>query len=241
MKYCENHLIEYSECDENSRLKLTAMVDLMMMTSEHQLEQGGAGTQALLAQGLGWVVTQYIFEIKRLPKALEQVVFTTEATGYNRFFEYRDFGIETPDGKDLVTVHSQWVVLDLAARKLVGPDQQMMLKFKVPLLKKMPRFPRLRPDQHYQHCQKVKPSFYDLDTNHHVTNSHYFNWLISMFDRDFLRRHQPQKIDLRFDQEVKLGTDLQVYLEQVSPLSSHLLLASEQKEHAICLIDWRQG
>ena len=43
MKYSENHTIEFSECDENQRLKLPAMVDLLMQVSEHQLENGAAG------------------------------------------------------------------------------------------------------------------------------------------------------------------------------------------------------
>ena len=46
-------------------LKLPAMVDLLMQVSEHQLENGAAGTNDLMKRGLGWVVTQYHFDIQR--------------------------------------------------------------------------------------------------------------------------------------------------------------------------------
>ncbi|MBO1684456.1 acyl-ACP thioesterase domain-containing protein, partial [[Clostridium] scindens] len=41
MKYTENYQIEFKDCDENRRLKLTSLVDLMMQVSEHQLDEGG--------------------------------------------------------------------------------------------------------------------------------------------------------------------------------------------------------
>ena len=149
MKYMENYRIEYSDCDENQNLKLPAMVDLMMQVSEHQLEQGHASTQDMIDRGLGWVVTQYHFEITALPKPGEQVILSTEAAGYNRFFEYRDFGISTSEGRPLVRVHSQWVMFDLKKRKLIPCDTNLMHEFNVPLLEKMPRFPRLRLQDNY--------------------------------------------------------------------------------------------
>ena len=93
MKYTENYQIEFRDCDENRRLELPAMVELLMQVSEHQLSNSHAGTDDLIKRGLGWVVTQYHFDIKRLPEAGDQVILSTNASGYNRFFEYRDFGI----------------------------------------------------------------------------------------------------------------------------------------------------
>lgn len=239
MKYQEECLIEYNDCDENSRLKLTALVDLMMQTSEHQLEKGGAGTKALLARGIGWVVTQYHFEIKRLPHALEKLIFTTEASGYNRFFEYRSFSVQTLDGQNLIQVRSQWVMLDLAKRKLLPANTQMMKSFGVPLLQKMPRFPHLRPLSSYDQQEKVRVGFYDLDTNHHLTNSHYFNWFVNLLDRDFLREHLPQQIDLRFAQEVKYQDQPVVALTQKDQQTNFAIYSDEQLQ-AVCQINWRQ-
>ena len=51
MKYTEEYQIEFKDCDENRRLKLPALVELMMQVSEHQLSQGGAGTDDLVKRG----------------------------------------------------------------------------------------------------------------------------------------------------------------------------------------------
>ncbi len=244
MKYQENYQIEFSDCDENRRLKLPAMIDLLMRVSEHQLDKGGAGTDDLLKRGLGWVVTQYHFDIKRLPAALEKVILTTEASGYNRFFEYRDFGIEDENGQEMVNVQSQWVLFDLKKRKMVPTDEELMKDFKVPLLKRMPRFPRLRPLSSYEKKRQYRVRYDDLDTNHHLTNSHYFNWFIDMLDRDFLRKHIVSRIDIKFDQEVQYAQQpfscITLKQDGSNLISYHEIQGEDGKAKTVCELTWRK-
>lgn len=238
MEYIENYHIEFSDCDENKRLKLPAMIDLLMGVSEHQLDQGGAGTDDLLKKGLGWVVTQYHIDIKHMPRALDKVVLTTNASGYNRFFEYRDFGIEDDKGNELVSVKSQWVLFDLKKRHLCPCDEKLMQQFNVPLLKKMPRFPRLRPLENYENKRQYRVRFDDLDTNHHLTNGHYFNWFIDMFSRDFLQKYEIARIDIKFDQEVKYG-QMPYSCMSLNELKSYHAIEDESgNEKAVCEIEW---
>lgn len=242
MEYTENYQVEFKDCDENRRLKLPALVDLLMQVSEHQLDEGGAGTDDLVKRGLGWVVTQYHFAIKQLPKAGDKVILSTKASGYNRFFEYRDFGIKDQKGNDLVAVTSQWVMLDLKKRHLVPADVKMMEDWGAPLLKKMPRFPRLRAQKEYENSRKYRARYYDLDTNHHVTNSHYFSWFIDMFDRDFLKEHVVSEIDIKFDREVHYGEEISSCMSWHSEdgISLHAIEDGEGKEHAVCELKWHK-
>lgn len=240
MEYKENYQLEFSDCDENRRLKLSRMVDLLMQVSEHQLDQGGAGTIDLLEKGKGWVVTQYHFDIKRLPQTLEKVVLTTNASGYNRFFEYRDFGIEDKMGNKIVSVQSQWVLFDLKKRHLCSCDEKIMKQFNVPLLKKMPRFPRLRALTQYDNKRQYRVRFDDLDTNHHLTNSHYFNWFIDMFSRDFLQQHELTTIDIKFDQEVRYAQEPYSCMSMKGLKSFHAVEDETGKEKAVCELEWRE-
>lgn len=242
MKYTEKYQIEYSDCDENQHLKIPVMIDLFMQVSEHQLDKGHAGIADLLKRGLGWVVTQYQIKISSLPKPGEHVILSTEAAGYNRFFEYRDFGIADQDGNSLVQVHSQWIMFDLKKRKLTVADEKMMHDFDVPLLQKMPRFPRLRPLDKYDEKRQYRVRYDDLDINHHLTNSHYFNWFIDMFDRDFLKTHLIQTIDIKFDKEVRYGqvTYSCMTLSKEPVKSYHAIENEDGKEQAVCEIGWRK-
>lgn len=240
MQYQEEYTIEFNDCDENERMKIPAMIDRMMQVSEHQLDSHHAGTPDLMAKGLGWVVTQYHFEIATMPKLGQKLLFSTEATGYNRFFEYRDFGIKTENGEQLVTVHSQWVMFDLKKRTMIPCDLELMQDFAVPLLKKMPRFPRLRARDNYAQKRQYRVRYDDLDTNHHLTNSHYFNWFIDMFDRDFLKTHIVKTIDIKFDKEVRYGATPFSCMTLEDGHSYHAIENEDGQEQTICEMTWRK-
>ena len=243
-KYTEEYRIELNDCNENERLKIPTMIDLMMQVSEHQLEKGGAGTEDLIKRGLGWVVTQYHFDIKKMPAAGDLVKVSTIASGYNKFFEYRDFFIEDEAGNRIVDVKSQWVMFDLKKRKLVPCDVELVQKFNVPELKKMPRFPKLRPQDSYSAERQYRVRFDDLDTNHHLTNSHYFNWFIDMLDRDFLKDHVVKTIDIKFNKEVQYGqmpySCLDLIKNDDKIISYHAIKDLDKKDQTICELEWRR-
>ena len=244
MKYSEKHIVNYYECDENKNLKLPAMIDLMMSVSEHQLDSGNGSTNALTKRGLGWVVTQYHIEVARLPRPNEEIVITTEPFGYNRFLEYRNYAFTDQSGNELITVKSEWVLFDLKTRKLVSTDKEMMAEIGVPLLKKLPRFPRLRVQDEYQNERQYRVRYDDLDTNHHMTNGHYFNWFIDTLDRDFLKNHIVKTIDIKFNLEVRYGetpySRVSVIKDETGIKSYHTIADEDKNDKAVCELTWRK-
>lgn len=240
MLYQEEHQISYSNADENGYLKLPSLIDFMMEVSNNQLKKHHAGIEDFLKKGLGWVVVDYHFDVIRLPKAGEKITFTAEPSGYNRFFEYRDFGAIDENGNKIIDVKSQWVVLDLKNRKIVESDTELMKAFDNPELKKMPRFLRMRPLKEYDYSQDYRVRYYDLDTNHHLTNSRYFDWIIDSLDRDFLNKHQIKTIDITFKKEVKYGETAQVNvkLDQDALISDHEIIHGDEK-CSLARISWQ--
>ncbi|WP_297816499.1 acyl-[acyl-carrier-protein] thioesterase [uncultured Lactobacillus sp.] len=238
--YKQKHLITYSDADENGNLKLPALINFMMETSNHQLTDGGAGIGDFLKKGLGWVVVDYHFDIKRLPKAGEEITFTTNASGYNRFFEYRDFGAFDANDDQIIDVKSQWVILDLKKRKIVEANPELMQAFDNQELKKMPRFKRLRKINDYEDQKQYTVRYYDLDTNHHLTNSRYFDWIIDSLDREFLNSHKLTEIDITFKKEVKYGQTAQskLKLDNDNLISYHLISHSEDT-CALAELKWK--
>ncbi|RMC38394.1 MULTISPECIES: acyl-[acyl-carrier-protein] thioesterase [unclassified Lactobacillus] len=244
MRYSEKHQVEFYECDENENLKLPAMIDLMMSVSEHQLSSGIASTNALAKKGLGWVVTQYHIEINRLPKPNEEIIVSTEPVGYNRFLEYRNYLFSDQKGNELINVESEWVLFDLQKRKLVSTDQEMMAEIGIPFLKKLPRFPRLRVQAKYDKKRQYRVCYDDLDTNHHMTNGHYFNWFIDMFDREFLKQHVAKVIDIKFNLEVRYGdlpySCITTVDHETEIKSYHAISDQDRNDKSVCEILWRK-
>lgn len=238
----QTQIIDYGDCDEQGRLELPFLVEYMMEVSNIQLAQKGAGINDLMAGGLGWVVIDYNFTFKRLPQAGEKVVFTTNASGYNRFFVYRDFGVEDANGEKIIDVKSQWVILDLKTRKGIAPDPKFMVKFDNPELARLPHFKRSRQLKEWDHDQPYRVRYYDLDTNHHLTNSRYFDWMVDVLPRDFLNAHQPEFLNITFKKEVKYGQEAQslVKIDKEKLVTSHEIKNGSDVA-ALATIGWQSN
>lgn len=244
MKFEQKYRIEYADCDLTGKLKLSTMVDLSMKVSNEQLVNSSLSTQSMLKQNLGWVVTQYEFEIESLPQVEQEVILQTEASGYNRLLEYRNFAILNQQHEVLVKVRSQWVMLDLLTRKIVPAPKQLMAEFAAPLLKHLPKFVRLRAkaaDQ-YQQVKEYQVRFYDIDTNQHFTNSHYFDWLMDAMGYDFLKQYVPSRIDISYVKELAYQDLAQVKTfvsKQSAAVKSYHLLKKGDVTTTICEIEWK--
>lgn len=238
----QEQVIDYGDCDEQGRLELPFLIEYMMEVSNTQLSNGHAGVNDLMEQGLGWVVLDYNFTINRLPKAGEKVFFTTNASGYNRLFVYRDFSVEDENGEKLVEVKSQWVILDLTTRKVTAPDPNLMKKFNNPELKKLPRFKKARPLKEWDNSQPYRVRYYDLDTNHHLTNSRYFDWMVDVLPRNFLNTHEPVSINITFKKEVKYRQEAQslVKLDEEKLTTNHEIKNGDDVA-ALAKIVWRKN
>ena len=127
-------------------------------------------------------------------------------------------------------------------RKITEADDQMMQKFGNPYLKHMPRFKRLRPLKEYRSSKKYTVRYYDLDTNHHLTNSIYFDWMIDTLPREFLNSHTVKSIDISFKKEVQYGNQAlaEVELDQ-DTLTSYHLISNQGEESALAEINWKEN
>ncbi len=48
--------------------------------------------------------------------------------------------------------------------------------------------------------------FYDLNMNGHVNNSKYLDWIFEVMGADFLTKHIPKKVHLKYVKEVRPGS-----------------------------------
>ena len=242
-RYEEKYTIRLADCDEQQRLRFPVLIDLLMTLSNHQLRKTDLDMAHLLQEDRGWVVIQYDFEVSALPKAGETITLWTCAVGYNRFFEYRDFGIVSAEGSELIHVSSQWVILDLKARRIQPADPAKMIPFGAPALTHLPKMRRLVALKHYEESKKYRVRYYDLDTNRHMTNSHYFDWLFDSLPRLFLDTNCPRRMSIKFDREIHYGDEAEVKhqltVAEDGSVSDFAIMA-HGKVSALAQIDWQK-
>lgn len=207
-KYSEKYQIQLFEGNANGRISLAMMMNIMLAISEHQLGQLDISQQKLIQNyHVGWVITQYHIDVKRAPKVGETIVVGTQATGYNRFFCYRDFWINDTNGNELVSVHSTFVMMDIKTRKIIPVIKEIVAKFDLEPSTRIVHFPRI------PHLDENKPiisqdyrvRYFDIDNNGHVNNTRYFDWMQDVLGFDFLQNHVIKTADVRYEREVHYG------------------------------------
>lgn len=208
-KFTETHEIPYYECDVTGHLTLPMILNIVIKTSEAQSDSLGRGTDYLAEQNLGWVITQHEMTINKRPKVGDHIKVTTEATSYNKFFCYRDFWIHDEQGEECVHIETTFVVMDLKKRKMTSVSDDMIAPYECDKTSKIKRPAKLIfPDEMTEKEYHVR--FTDIDSNRHVNNTKYLEWMIDGLPYDFLVANRGQHVIIKFDKEVYYGENVTV-------------------------------
>ncbi|MDN6639597.1 MAG: thioesterase [Tetragenococcus sp.] len=213
-KYTIPHEVTSYECDVNGTMKLSTMIAIVIKVSEEQSDVLNRGSDFTQQFGVTWIITHYETFITRLPKVNEKVQVTTQAKQYNKYFCYRDFWITTDSDEELVHIESIFSLMNYTTRKINSVTDEIIAPFgseKITKIKRPPKIGALTDPK----SVPFRVRFYDIDSNHHVNNSVYFNWLIEALDYDFLTTYEPQYINIRFDKEVEYGNQVESLYEVV--------------------------
>ncbi|CAJ1194132.1 acyl-ACP thioesterase [Companilactobacillus crustorum] len=195
-------------------IRLSALVDMMLLTSEKQLHQSNVdSTEMVKDNGLGWVVVQYHMDIDKMPRLGQKLKITTQATSYNKYFFYRDFWVDDEKDNRMVTAQSSFVLIDIKERKMVSVSDRLDDKFGAEETSKLRRFKRLRVPEEYDFKQPQHIGYYNIDVNKHVNNSYYFDWMVDTLDLDYIAHHQIKSIDIKYEKELNMQSDPLSYVK----------------------------
>lgn len=211
-KYTIEHEVAYYECDINQTMTFPAMISVAIKASSDQSDLLDRGSDFINQLGLTWVITQTKVTIDRLPEVGEFISITTEPTAFNKYFCYRDYWIYDQAGNELVKIEMAFVLMKIEERKMSSVDEALMAPFESPKVKKIKRWDKIEPVETGQ-MRPYHVRFYDLDSNHHVNNAMYFNWIIDVLGYDFMTRHVPMEVNVKFDKEVQYGNDIESHYQ----------------------------
>ena len=186
-------------------------------------------------ENISWVLTRLKVRIVRFPKWEEMVTILTFPRGGRRIVAYRDFVLTGADGVELGRATSEWMLIDLASRKIVAiPDGVFAAANTVrePVFGEEP-FAKLRWD-----CKAESPdalSFRarrgDIDLNGHVNNVHYVEWLMEGRPDAAGPCHE---IDIVFKSETLAGEEVRVESVETEPsVYFHRVYAPDGRDHVI--------
>lgn len=196
--------------DQYDRLRPYAILDLFQEMAGFHAEEIGVGYDAMIQKGYNWVITKNKFEVKKYPKANENIkVYTWPIIPGKCDFD-RGYLIKDQNDEVLVEGKSKWCVIDSITHKIIRSDNVVFngeyinrnsnIEFeRTPLLNVT--------DLEYKFDYIVRPSM--LDHYHHMNNAKYAEVVLDVLDLD--ETTVIQTLQINNFHEIKCGEIIKLY------------------------------
>ena len=193
---------------------------------------------AAAGENISWVLTRLKVRMSRFPKWGETVSILTYPRGGRRIVAWRDFAIAGEGGEAIGCATSEWMLIDLASRKVVAIPEGVFAAANTvrgPVFGDEP-FAKLRWD-----CREAAADALvfrarrgDIDLNGHVNNVHYVEWMLEALPDGF----GPYACDVVFKAETLVGEEVRA--EAIAEDDGAFLcraIAADGRDHAIARVE----
>lgn len=242
MIYSENFRIRNFETDSQGNLTLLSLANYLQDAADRHAIQLGVGMPVLAELGLSWVLHRMKITVIRWPRLAEEIRIETQPSGLERVYVYRDFRVYDQQGNLLITASSTWLVFDILKRTLSTPAAHFQEIFEPYrhlsfLSRSTLKFPPASSENLLR--AQVRARHNEIDTNAHVNNSVYFQWLLEPLPADFLTSHACTEVEIQFKKEcTRQDLITSVCSEPDAGEVKHWLLDEAGQEMAVGVTRW---
>lgn len=247
MQFEKEYRVHVYETGPDGRLSLYSLFNYLQdIASDHAIRLG-FGRDDLMRQNRFWVLSRIYAEIAVMPKWEDSIIVKTWPNGTDRLFALRNFDLAFPDGTQIASATSSWLILDRNTRKVQRPDN-ILSEF----------YSDLHPNQSpIRYASKLEPSdgetktsleyrikVSDLDLNLHVNNVKYLTWVTDSYNLDFAMKNVPMSAEINYLAESQIDEDVVIITsaEKVhgSVYSHSIFRKGDNKELCRIRIEWNE-
>lgn len=209
--WTENYKINSLLVNHMGRLGLYGLLNLLQETAWMHAETLGFGLKDMDQQGLFWVVTRQSLSMQEWPLFGRSIqVQTWLRPPPEGAFVTREFRILDDQGKEIGACVTSWLALDRVTKKILPadslrpwkeisrPETTGLIADKIPA------------EKTYEKLAKFRVRNSDLDTNQHVNNTKYAQWILDSIPFELHRRLRLKSYSVNFTAETHLDDEVQI-------------------------------
>ena len=235
------------ECGPDGRATLPTICNLLQdAASLHAASLGfGKGDFAAAGENISWVLTRMVVKMNRYPKWEDEVAVETFPRGGRKIVAWRDFEVKDAKGETLGVASSEWMIIDLASRKIHAIPEKVFAAndpANLPVLGLEPfskfRYPepgKLFDCSDCSDCsiERSKAKVFtaqksQIDLNGHVNNVHYISWMLEPCES-----RCPAEMEVVFRSETFAGDEVRVETVAADGYTYHRVSAPDGKDHIV--------
>jgi len=200
----ERFRIKFYDTDFESYAKLYSIINYMQETSEQHSTKIGIGYEALIKQGLFWVVSRIQVKINKYPKNMDNVIMETWPSGIDKLFFKRNFRLLDEEENVLVELLAYYLLIDSNAK---FPQRPSKLQQEVEVIQERfgedKKLDKIKMASNHIETQERTVTYSDIDLNLHVNNAKYIGWVEDLFDLTQYKEGRISELQLNFVKEAK--------------------------------------
>jgi len=193
-----------SSMDRTGHLRPVSLMQELQAVADIHATMLGVGRTFCFSENISWVLTHNAFEIVEMPDDKEELSIITWPSAHEALRAIRDFEIRGADNRVLVRSTSQWIMMDLAARRPVKLADYLPIWECVPERALDIPFEKIDGFEPAQNAP-FAIRFDDIDMNQHVNNAVYALWAQESMGFDFLAKHKLTRMEINFKKEIPAG------------------------------------
>jgi len=163
-----------------------------------------------------WILTHWQVEVNVYPKVGDEISISTWPVRFKGYFGERGFEAVDTQGNMLLSANSNWILLDRTTHAPVRPNEHISSKYgeNFPfLLQKDFSLPKYD-DFTFLSSYEYTASRRDIDTNNHVNNVKYLEWVYCYIPEDIYHNYRAKSLKVAYKKETLLGDRLEIKLFQ---------------------------
>lgn len=207
--------ITSADVDMFARIRLGALVNLLIQSAINSADQLGFGFGGLKQQHLFWVLSRLTLEIDRPLKWYEEVTVETWPKDVEKILYVRDYLIRDANLDIVARATSGWLAIDLETKRpkvIDGLDAEIFSHLKEKhAIENLPE--KVMPIKDGE-SHEFKSSYFDIDLNKHTTSSRYVDWMMDTFPIDFHETNYPKKLIINYNKETMPGESVTLMKNQ---------------------------
>lgn len=204
MKIEQTSVVEYDEVDTAFRMKLPVLFQRLQRGALHHSESVGLGSANMLAAGAVWILNRMRVDIYRLPRYRETITLRTWHKGSAGFRAGRDFLVYCDDRK-VAAATSQWLYYDLNRKRIAKIPPTVSEAYTAEAQDVLaPGAIDFEVDKAFAPQQTVRISTRegDFDSNGHVNNAIYLEYLDTLVKRTGLGGGRLGQVGIQYSREI---------------------------------------
>lgn len=228
--------LRYFEMDSYGQASSTSILTLLEETAASHCSSINHSLFDLEKQNIGWVLLSGVMTMDRYPDYNEKIIIRTWLSDYSTVKGIRENIIYDGEMNIIGKSKGLWVFYDIKRRRPVQIFDSIKSGWSYCTLKSTEHDIRRKilPLESSLAVNEFRVNRYDVDTNLHLNNIRYLQWLSESISEDIIDNYYLHSIDGRFISEAKYGDTILSFTEKDTYENSFIHTMRTQKDNRVC-------